>query len=214
MPDIAIGAPRADFEGISEAGKIYFYCGASFQLLYQTGGNQVDDHAGSAVASFADYEVDGFPEVLSNRQVGASGFGEILAIGLDPFLVPSVNSLSTNSGGAVYFDIDFPSSAGADFYQILASLSGKGPTSLNGVEIPLTPDNLYFQTLALQYPIYGAGFFGVLSQHGDAGAWLAPGPGDLPANLVGTNIYLAAVSKDPLGGVKEVSAARILTVEP
>lgn len=68
-PDLLIGAPFADYAGLSSAGTANLYSGATGLLLEQFGGDESGDSFGYSVASAGDLDQDGSSDLL----VGAPG---------------------------------------------------------------------------------------------------------------------------------------------
>jgi hypothetical protein len=119
--------------------------------------------------------------------------GAVHVVEFEPFLAADTRTLSASAGGLVRWILEFPSSEAGLPYALLASASGRGPTLLGGIEVPLTQDGVLARTIAGQYP---AGFQqarGVLDSQGRAQAVLMVQPGVL-AGQVGRTYYLAAVT--------------------
>jgi len=110
----------------------------------------------------------------------------------DPFLWPGRRILRASQGGQVKYALDFPDAEAGAAYQLLASRSGRGPTILQGLEVPLTRDALFQRSLQGPLP-WTAGASGVLDAFGDATASFTPPAGAL-SSWVGRTLWTAAVS--------------------
>lgn len=64
VDDFAIGAPGASPGGMQEAGTVYVYSGATFELLYRWDGAARLDAFGAAIAGGGDIDGDGVPDVV------------------------------------------------------------------------------------------------------------------------------------------------------
>ncbi len=71
VQDLLVGAPLADFQGLSNAGAAFLYSGATGNLLLQLESNLGLEAFGSAVSSAGDVNQDGFDDLL----IGATQFG-------------------------------------------------------------------------------------------------------------------------------------------
>ena len=109
--------------------------------------------------------------------------------------------------------MDFPASEAGKRYAVLPSITGIGPTVMNGLEIPLTQDNVFNAIIAGNIPSEFQGPFGTLDANGDALASLSSGPGLTPA--IGHTLFFAAVTYDlgPLTG-RLSSTVRYLQIVP
>jgi len=90
--------------------------------------------------------------------------------------------------------IDFPNEDGLLPYRMLMSLQGIGPTSVNGLLVPLTMDGFLHDSLRGITPSQGVGFQGTLSSNGRALAQLVVTPGGLPASAIGRTAFFAVVN--------------------
>ncbi len=129
----------------------------------------------------------------------------------DPFLWASRRTLRASAGGQVKYALDFPDTAAGQSYQLLASRTGRGPTTLRGLEVPLTRDALFRRSLQGPLP-WTNGSAGLLDAFGDAVASFTPPPGAL-SSWVDTTLWTAAVSYGP-GGPALSSVAVPLHVLP
>jgi len=148
--------------------------GAYLESSNATGvdGNQGDNHAGASGAAY----------VFSLKQI----------------LIASGEVLSVTSGGTIDYWIDFPDMDAGAGYQILLSVHGTGPTTLHGLLIPLTRDNLFRASRHGNVPSMTSGFQGTLDSQGDAAAQVVAPPFALPLKLIGhrTKLYLAVINSN------------------
>ncbi len=95
-------------------------------------------------------------------------------------------------GGPLRLEIDWPQQAGKA-YHVFGSFSGLGPTSIGGIQIPLTPDP--YTQLLLSNPQLLAGGSGALNANGRATvSWVVPT--GLPLWLDGAQFHHAVVAYD------------------
>lgn len=170
-----------------------------------------------ALAAAGDLDGDGTREILigaPDAGTSQSVAGRVEAWTFDPGLWLSRGTLSAANGGRIVLRCDFPSGAAWDRYQLLASRSGTGPTSLGGLLVPLGVDLVFRHTLRGHYPPQVRGGAGLLGAFGDAFASIAAAPGVIPPALVGARFHLAVVC-EPLGGPPRYSSvARVLEIVP
>jgi FG-GAP repeat protein len=112
-PDLLIGAPSADPNGLSYAGSAYVYSGADGTLLYQWNGRAAFDHFGNALAGVGDLNSDGHDDLLiTSRGAHAnSGWVDIfsgadgsLLYQLDGWTASGAFGMSVSSAGDVNRD--------------------------------------------------------------------------------------------------------------
>ena len=177
-------------------GRIFVFNGSTWQLLWSMDGSDPGSRFGESVAGGHDVDGDGFADMA----VGSPGDnigqqrGEVVVVGLDPFLETSGTQLSISSGGSILLDLGFPSSTGNYPYQVLISGTGTGPLTLVGIEVPLSWDQLVVNSLMGLYPPQTTAFAGVLDAQGAATAQVTAAPKELPAHLAGRVYYMAAVT--------------------
>lgn len=214
IPDLVVGAPGTDGP-FGEEGAAIVYSGAGGGELHRLQGAAKEARLGLGVAVAGDANRDGHADVIAGETgVWGTTYQNAYVFGLRPFLGPRQASLSQAAGGLVLFELHFADTAAWHRYQILASASGTGPTILQGLEVPLTPDALFWRTVGGSYPPYAWGFGGALDAHGDGTAALAPGPGELPAAAVGRTIYLAALEAPLSGPPQTASNPALFSIEP
>lgn len=217
---LAVGAENEDGSGsgtkgepeddsLPDAGAVFLYTWDPAASLWSESGylkaSNPDsmDEFGGAVAldgSFlvvgADREQSAATGVNGDQEDDSSGpAGAAYAFDLEAVLLAaSSTAISASAGGAVDYDVDFPAADAGVLYGLLLSATGTGPTELFGLEVPLTADTWYTNSLQGIYPPYTSGFSGVLDVFGDAQAQVAVPPGVLPGSLVGRTFWLSAVN--------------------
>ncbi|TAH37342.1 MAG: hypothetical protein EYC70_10245 [Planctomycetota bacterium] len=217
VPDVIAGAPGSDPGGKPDAGAAVLLRGSDGALSFTIAGSRAGIALGSAVSGAGDLSADTRADFLVGSPLadpaGLTDAGLVSLHGFAPFLSLSSATISASSGVDVQVLMDFPGSEAFKAWILLASLTGTGPTSLLGLEVPLTPDNLYQLMLAGNPPAVFPSNLGGLDAGGDAGALVRSLPG-LAAH-VGRTVWLAAVSYDPLGPLPRLSSvARPLTAVP
>ncbi len=131
-------------------------------------------------------------EPLNNYAVG-----RVQAFEFDPFQAASATELSVSSGGTVDFQLDFPDHLAGHVFKVLASAHGYGPTTINGLKVPLSDDAV------LQYGLAHNGYPGFAPWGGtlDANAaaqfrWRLRQ--DSPPILIGRDFWISTICFDPL----------------
>lgn len=99
-----------------------------------------------AVGVLGDLDGDGTAEMLHGRPAHHDPFLALWTF--RPFLRGSALEVSAAAGGALHYEMDFPTDDAGAGYLLLASAAGRGPTALSGVSVPLTRDALFYRTLA------------------------------------------------------------------
>lgn len=110
-------------------------------------------------------------------------------------LSASGDQLSVSAGGALQLQLDLPSDAARHFYQVLASVTGTGPTEVIGLPVPLSDDVALMRTLSgLDQGILRPQI-GRLDAASQASVDLVLAPSQFGASLVGRTLYLAAITQ-------------------
>ncbi|MBT3339600.1 MAG: hypothetical protein HN405_01550 [Planctomycetes bacterium] len=214
VDDFLLGAPGYD----QTRGAASLYSGATASLLDYYTGYSRGDYFGWSIAPAGDYDgrlhadfIIGAPG--ADSETGAdSGYFQAWSL-WSPILNPSSYEMSAAQGGFVFYGLDFPWEAGWGAYQLVVNLAGPGNTRWNGLDLPLKNDGLLQSTIAGDVPGPCLGFAGILDGYGDgmAAIWV---PGGLPAGMVGTTYWLAAVGGQ-IGGVWDFGSwANPLTINP
>ncbi len=212
-----VAAPQSDSGGLLDNGSVELYSGASGSLMHRFEGASDYRKLGQDLASAGDLDGDAAPEFLiadpGNWSGGFHGSGDAWSWVTDPFLTLSQGQVSAAAGGAVDFLIDFPASEAGASYLLAGSATGAGPTTVSGVDVPLTSD--WFTTLMTSGspPAVFSNSAGALDAGGDAMATLDLPPGAAAAHI-GATFWFAAVSYLPPGAVQLSSVAVTVSVNP
>ncbi len=201
--DFAVGAPK-DTWVHGASGEVLIYSGLDFTTLKTLTGPLIKGGYGSALAS-ADLRGNG----LTSLVVGSVSYGgisstEIRLHTLQPLLRLDQDHLRAASGDQVLLELDFPASEGWFPYAVLASMSGPGPSTIGGLEVPLAMDSLLLQMMAGWTPPILIGGAGALDLEGDASAVLHGDAALTP--LIGRHLSIAALSYDPRFGIGRLSS--------
>lgn len=217
VPDILVGSPNTTVSGNKYgAGAVHVLSGRTGVRMGVFYGNARYDSVGYAVAVIGDVDGDGRDDFAHATPWEDNwwyhNIGRVHVWSLDPFLVADATEVSAGGGPPVSFTLDFPASEAGQSYALLASLGGIGPSTVSGIQIPLTWDWLFGRMLNGWIPPQTSGFQGVLDGAGDAQATLSGGPA--LAAWVGTRVYLAAVSYTPPGTGRLASVVRAVDIVP
>lgn len=138
--------------------------------------------------------------------------GAVHVVRFEAFLTSSELAVSAAAGASITYSLDFPASEAGLPYALLASASGRGPTMLGGLAVPLTADSVFTRSVAGNYPIGILSPRGRLDANGRAQASLNAAPGALAAQ-VGRTFHLAAVTG--MGGAARLTSIAVpLAIEP
>jgi hypothetical protein len=217
VPDLLLGASWADPGGLPLCGSAELRSGASGELLVRLDGEEAGDYFGSSVAGAGDLDGDGLAELLVGAYEASPGglqeAGAAYLYSLDPFLHPDADVVSASGGSSVQFSLAFPLAEAGVNYALLASLAGTGPTSVAGLDIPLTHDGLFNLCTSGNAPAALVGAYGTLNANAQALATLQADPALAPA--IGQTVHFAAVTFDtgPTAG-RMSSIARYVQIVP
>jgi len=176
----------------AEPGRVDVLSGATGELLWRLPAADGATYV-NMLAAWSDVRAGISPRILlylGNRSLHPSPWTEELTF--DPFLWASRRTVSASAGGQVKYALDFPDTEAGVAYQLLASGSGTGPTTVRGVVVPLTADALFQRSLQGLLP-WTSGASGQLDAFGDATASFTPPAGAL-SSWVGRTLWTAAVS--------------------
>ncbi|RMH03861.1 MAG: hypothetical protein D6702_04775 [Planctomycetota bacterium] len=215
--DLALSAPQTDLNGLNQVGAVYLHAGLDGRLIRVLEGQAAQDEYGAWVDFGGDADGDGHPDFAvgaPGRDGGGYGnLGSADLIAFDPWVAFGPQRLSAAAGGRLRWDIDFPTGAGGQSYAVLLSASGTGPSTIQGLDIPLTADPLFSRTQAGNYPAGFNGARGVLDAAGDAVATFDLAPG-APPGLVGRRYWSAVVAAPPGGAPSLASASAMVEIVP
>lgn len=217
IPDFWFGAidETLSFSQVS-FGAVYLFSGGSGRQLFRQVGIDSFDRLGSSVAVLGDLQGEGYETLIAGAPGEGTGLnlnGRTEVYDFEPYLRLNQDFISANSGGTVQFAIDFPNSESNQAYALLASTTGIGPTRINGIEVPLSNDDLFGSMTSGNPPSMYHQSMGTLNLQGDAIATVTLQPGQGAAWL-GKSFWHAAVSYIPPSGVRLTSASRIVRITP
>lgn len=161
----------------------------------------------------ADLNDDGDPEILLAPGTSNAGPGFVRVVGLDGFLRVGARAWPAGTSASIPLQLDFPASEAGMRFVLLASLDGVGPTTVAGLQVPLSPDSLFQRMLAGWTPPLLVAARGTLDAAGDGQSALVST--QLPSAAIGRTIYLAAATYDPLTSLGRLSSvSRSIVVVP
>lgn len=217
VPDLAISAP---FEALTPGGfegRVYLHSGVdgrALGILESTAGYVRNGFGGSLLS----HEIPGRAEPVlfigeSYGRLSSNSYSGILwPYTFSPFLRANAHELSASSGGDAQLRLDFPASAAGRAYAILVSGSGTGPSTLGGIQVPLTADAWFWRSVQGSISPLLHRARGVLDADGDAFAGLRAAPGALSAQI-GRTLHFAAVT-GAAGSLHYSSIAVPVQIEP
>jgi len=198
VPDLIVGDPFANPNGITDAGSAFVFSGATGIKLWRFDNQATGDWFGSSVSEAGDVDGDGRPDlIVGSPRADPNGIpdaGSVLVYTFNPILIPSSESFSVSTGGQIDYSIDFPDVDVGEEYRFLLSIHGTGPTLLQGLRIPLTRDRFFRSSMNGNTPPQGVGFRGILNGEGRALARFTAAPGSLPSKLIGRSLFLAVMN--------------------
>jgi len=196
LADILVGAPFSLPNGIGDAGMVSLYSGADGALLHRWMGTSYRDNLGSSVAAAGDVNADGQPDLLVGSRGHANSSGAAYVYSFHPYLMANGSQLSVSIGGRLDLQLDFPTAAAFDHYQVLISGSGIGPIH-HGVDIPLSADAKLVRSHYSYFAMLGQrNMSGTLDAAGDGHAQLLLLP-FTASHLIGKTFWMAAIAHPP-----------------
>jgi len=159
---------------------------------------------------------DGRPRLLigtpSASQPLVSSTGRVDQLFFHPLLAATQHEFSAAAGTQIGFRLEFPGADAGLAYLLLASATGRGPVSVRGVDVPLTPDALTMRILAGPLPGM-SNWQGSLDAEGGALAGMTV-PAGAAAAWIGRTLWIAAVSFAAPGQPERASIALPLAILP
>ena len=198
-------------------GAVTVCSGATGELLARHSARCPEHRLGVAVANVGDQDGDGIPEVGVGAPWSEPGgltiAGSAKLLKLEPYLTLSESELPAAAGARVRADLDFPISEAGMRYAMLASAHGSGRALVGQVEVPLTPDLLFWRMRGGWTPPNVPQAHGTLDPAGDATVPIHGAPA--LTVYVGRTVWVSALSYDPAAPTPRLSSiARTLTVVP
>ncbi len=192
VPDVSGGAPRVDNAAGTLVGRISFYSGVDGREFWRDEGTSSRNIGALLVAA-------GDQGLVPCQFSYAVEDQQIRTLAYEPHLYVEALELSVSSGVSVRLKLDFPNTLRDKAYAVLASAGGTGPTTLGGIEVPLTDGPMLQQFVSGWTPVALLRGRGTLNVHGEAVAEMVGAPG--LAAYLGSRIWLAAVCYDRATGV-------------
>ena len=216
-PDILVGTPRGSSSVFAfEPSDAWLYSGRDGRLLHRFSPTGQNDRFGAAVAGIGDADGDGLDDLLIGAPLSPGGVqaaGAAFVFGFRPWLRTDRTRISAAAGGSVHLSLEFPSTEAGLHYAVLLSAHGTGPSIVAGIEVPLTEDGLFIQSVIGRYPPGFAGATGILDANATAHAKFEATPAQLQP-FIGRAYSAAAITYDPIMGGRLSSAATRLDVDP
>ncbi len=217
VPDLAVAQDGFPAGGQADTGRVLVLSGTDGSLLFESTGASGGDRFGSSLAAAGDQNGDGRPEVaVGADQADPGGLGEAgsaTVLAWFPGMTADAASFSAAAGGTVQLNIDFPVEEAGARYALLGSLAGTGPTTIAGIQVPLTSDALFGLMSSGNAPSVFQNAYGVLDAAGDAAPRLVV-PAGFGAAFVGLTLRLAAVSYTPPAAGRLASVAVAVSILP
>ncbi len=209
VPDIIIGAPRADVGANLWAGQAFAYSGLDGAQILAWSGETASAHYGWSVANGGDINGDliGDPVIGAPGALDGSDRGAVFLQSFHPFLRINQPWISAKFGGLVEFMIAFPQPTAGLPYKILLCKTGTGP-SWFGVHIPLNRDQWTSDSYLGIYPVVSHNLMhGTLNSRARAEASMGLPP-NMPWSAIGHTCYFAAIV-DPVSGPPSWSSVAV-----
>jgi len=219
-PEALISSETLSVPGLGgrDVGALFVVSGKTSNLLQELFGFFRDAHFGH-VGALGDLDGDGLDDLVASifrfRSPDGIQRGAAWVCAFHPHLTADGEALSAAAGGTIHFDLDFPVEDANLAYTFLGSLHGTGPTSIGGVEVPLTDDKVFQLSLAGNLPAsLFSGATGSLDSAGKATVTLSAAPNALPAKVIGRQSHWAALVRNPDSTAKRSSVAVSVRFDP
>jgi hypothetical protein len=211
IDDFLVGAPYRSTNGTP--GIAVLYSGRTGLMMHRFG-NGIHVGFGHHVANLGDLDGDGFGDVGISTPESLTLFtGSASVYGSRKYLHSSHSEISASAGGRVDFLMDFDRSGRGYSYRFMASARGTGPTTINGLAVPLTWDSILNSTSTGSYPSFVANGQGQLGGEGDASCILVFPPAALNS-LIGQRLFFAAMAGNSLLAPTVATEAVALSILP
>jgi putative pyrroloquinoline-quinone binding quinoprotein len=196
LPELLGLSPNADgWDGLRR-GEIVVLDGATGTDLWRRSGSGSTWDFLQDLVIGNDADGDGWDELMllgDLAMMSMSGAGNF-----QPFLVASDDSISAAAGGTIDLNLNFQAVAAWQEYRVIFSAHGVGLNYEFGLPIPLVLDHwLYLSMAGALPPTYLRNGQGILDADGRGLSQLQFGPGDIPNQLIGLDLTIAAVARTP-----------------
>ena len=194
--DAAVSAPSNSH--LQDPPAVYIYSGRTLEMLARVQGSLIPKNHGELILSQGpDINGDGRVDfAFSDPSTTAAGVvqaGAVYIYSFDPYLEASTTTLSSNTGGAVTFELAFPISEALKPYLFLASSNQPGKYgNVGGIDIPLA-NSPFLRRMAAGAPSEFQNATGTLDANAQATVTLTLPPGAASA-YIGKTMKCAAVS--------------------
>jgi hypothetical protein len=192
--DVLLGYER----GNGGFAQVVAFSGKSGKALLHRTSEAFDPRYGEAVAMLEDGAGAGVSTFVvgAPNPTGLGVTGKVQSLRYSPFLGADQREVSTVNGTRVNLDLNFLSARSFAAYRVLLSTSGAGPTTWQGIAVPLTFDAWTTQSIQGSYPFTSStALHGNLDVIGRAAAQFTT-PSGLPVGLWGRNFWMAALAVD------------------
>ena len=136
-------------------------------------------------------------EIYVNDGLGEIRLATTRRLNLNPTLAADTTDLSATGSGTVNFDLQGPDSAFGREYLVLAALNSDPGIAINGMTIPLNPDELFLHSYIFRNGPHFVNTDGILGADGAGSAQMVFNPPGLTP-FVGSTIDVALITVNPL----------------
>lgn len=216
VPDVLVGAPHTDANGLTGNGSVFTYSGVDGSLLHRVDGSRDFNQFGGALDGNGNVSPNGFADHIvgiHNSSNYGLGSGAAAVYGFNPFLAASSDTLSASGTSLVALEFDFDVFMAHEEYRLIISASSVGSFH-HGVEIPLDLDGRVLRSYFGDYfSLLHSGLSGNLDGDGRAVGSIGVMPGTMTPFL-GRTFYMAAVANRPSQLPSASSIALPMTIVP